>query len=123
MKLLHGKPQFVGKPKRSPLDSSEPYLLLKNAIASGKFKPMEIRGLELTEADARQLEVKNVGRLVRDHLNRFLKRSGLASEYRVMWRTMANGNTYVGVSFEPPLTSLSAGQKRRREREKKEAAG
>jgi hypothetical protein len=103
MQLIQGKPQFKGKPKRSPLDTCEPYLLLKQRIAAGKMKPQEIQGLELTESDAREFEVKNVGRFVKDHLTRFLKNANLMSEYRVTWRTLANGNSYVGVVYEPAL--------------------
>jgi hypothetical protein len=76
---------------------------LKQRIAAGKMKPQEILGLELTEEDAREFEVKNVGRFVRDHLTRFLKKANLLSEYRVTWRTLANGNAYVGIAYEPAL--------------------
>jgi hypothetical protein len=64
--------------------------------------PQEARGLEITEDDAKQLGVKNPSRMVKNHLIRFLKRSNLASDYRVTWRRMENGNTYVGVVYEPP---------------------
>lgn len=80
------------------------------------MKPMEIEGLEITEADGKEFEVKNPGRFVRDTLNRFLHKSGLETDYRVMWRAMANGNTYVGVVFEPPVVEHS-----RTSRQKKEA--
>jgi hypothetical protein len=103
MRIVHGKPQFKGKPKRSPLDTCEPYLLLKQHIAAGKMAPQQIIGLELTEADAKEFGVKNVGRLVKDHLTRFLKRNNLLADYRVTWRTLANGDTYVGVVYEPPM--------------------
>jgi hypothetical protein len=36
MKLLNARPQFKGKPKSSPLDTCEPYLLLKQTIAAGQ---------------------------------------------------------------------------------------
>jgi hypothetical protein len=116
MKLLNARPQFKGKPKSSPLDTCEPYLLLKQTIAAGKMKPMEARGLELTEPDAKQLKVKSVrhaGRMVRDHLNRWLKRSGLSTDYWVEWRTMANGNQYAGVVHEP-ANVVPAEQRRKR---------
>jgi hypothetical protein len=105
MKLLHGKPEFKGKPKRSPLDTNEQYMILKQHIASGKMRAQEWVGMEVTESDAKQLGVKNAGRLVKDHLTRFLKRSNLLSDYRVTWRLLANGNPYVGVVFEPPIVA------------------
>jgi hypothetical protein len=114
MKLVHGKPKFKGKPKRSPLDTCEQYLLLKQYIAAGKMKPQEMVGMELTEADANQLGVKNAGRLVKDHLTRFLKRSNLLADYWVTWRTLENGNPYVGVVFEP---AMSASPKSKKDRE------
>jgi hypothetical protein len=105
MQLVQGKPKFKGKPKRSPLDTNEAFLLLKQRIAAGKMKPQEILGLELTAADAEAFGVKNVGRLVKDHLTRFLRRSNLLAEYRVTWRTLENGNPYVGVVHEPVLVN------------------
>jgi hypothetical protein len=106
VKLIHGKPQFKGKPKHSPLDTCEPYLMLKHRIFAGLMAPQDRAGLEISEDDAKQLGVKNAGRVVRDHITRFLKRSNLLADYRVTWRSMANGNTYVGVVHEP------AGEKR-----------
>jgi hypothetical protein len=67
------------------------------------MKPQEILGLEITEQDAKAFGVKNAGRFVRDHLIRFLRGANLTSEYRVTWRTLSNGNAYVGVVYEPVL--------------------
>jgi hypothetical protein len=114
MRFVLGKPKRKGKPKRSPLDANEQYLLLRQHIAAGKLKPQEQAGMEITEADAKALGVKNARRLVKDHLTRFLKGSGLASDYWIISYLQENGNPYVGVVFEPPM---SASQKSKKSRE------
>jgi hypothetical protein len=79
-------PEWAGKPKRSPLDHDEAVQKLRQRIISDDI-PVEGAGVYIHEAeDGKRLAAKNPARMVRDHVNRFLKEHKLDKSYRVTCR-------------------------------------
>lgn len=104
MKLIDGRPRRKGKPKENPLERLDVYLQLKAIIAGGKMKPQEIKTLILDASDGNRLGLKFPARAAADSLRRFLRGSGLASDYRVIkYETDSPGVWAVSVSYEPPM--------------------
>jgi hypothetical protein len=112
MKLIDGKPQWKGKPKASALDNDLEYIKLRNTILGGKMKPFEQKALIVSVSDGERLGSKHPERLVRDHLQRFIRSINAEADYSVTCRqTNVPGEWGVVVSYEPP--NLAAVQNHR----------
>jgi hypothetical protein len=113
------QPEWKGKPKASPLDTDMEFQKLRNMIISGQMKPFQQAGIKVhDDVDGKRLKTKNPARLVRDHLNRILKKANLSPDYVVTCRqTSTPGESGIWVTHEPrEMATTGKGTKNPRRR-------
>ena len=93
-----------GRPRPNPWDHEPDYQALKAAVASGRMKPKEQKGIHIEAAViGEKLGLKDPVRAAADGMRRWIRAMGLSADYwSEKYETQTPGVYALVVTYDPP---------------------
>lgn len=110
-------PERKYTPRPSPWDSNYDFQALQAAIAQGKMKPKEQKGMHIEAAAmAKKLGMNDPVRSAYNTMRKWIRKMGLESDYYCgRYETNSPGVWVLTITYDPPQTAMRVPPRQRPE--------